>query len=406
MKIFTVTEITHYLRKLLESDAALSDLSIKGEISNFSESLAGHCYFTLKDSESQLRCVLFRGMREKIRLRLKEGLKVVVRGRMTVYPRQGHYQLVVESVKEEGLGDLYEKFLKLKEKLHHEGMFDERHKVPIPYFPHLVGVVTSPYGAAVHDIIITLRRRNDAVGIVLAPVLVQGDEAPESICAGLRKIQKVPGIEVIILGRGGGSFEELMAFSDERVARVIYDCKIPVISAVGHETDFSISDLVADVRAATPTAAAQIAAPEKEKLAAHLQTGRIRMERAMTKLLQHYRWQLESIRKRYVFRFPARVVQTLSQNLDMLFSRLVRAEESFMEAKKSRHELLGEKLRVYNPFNILEKGYSITCKMPENILLASIGEVKSGDELRIIVKDGELDAEVKATRQRNNNLER
>ena len=394
MEILTVTEITQYLSRLIESDDLLGRLSVKGEISNFSESLAGHCYFTLKDPQSQLKCVFFKGSRSRVKVQIKEGMKVVVRGRITVYGKMGQYQLVVDSLKEEGLGDLFEKYLKLKEKLQKEGLFDAAHKKPLPYLPRIVGVVTSPYGAAIRDIITTLRKRNNSVHIVLMPVIVQGAEAPESICDGLRKIQKVSGMEVIILGRGGGSFEELMAFSDERVAREIFACRIPVVSAVGHETDVSISDMVADVRAATPTAAAQIVVPASEELLHRLNTLKMRMHRAVAKLLQSCQWKLQSIEKRYIFRFPERQIQNLSQNLDLLHARLSRAYRTLFARRINQLDLLREKLEVYNPRTILEKGYCFAHRLPDNTLIRSREDVSAGDEIRLTLKDGELNARV------------
>lgn len=394
VKIFTITEITIYLKTVIESDELLENVSLKGEISNFSESMAGHSYFTLKDSGSQIRCALFKGSRQKVKFPLKDGLKVVATGRIAIYEKQGYYQLIVDEMKREGLGELYEKYLQLKKKLQDEGLFDRKFKKELPFFPKTVGIVTSPHGAAVHDIIRMMKKRNDCVGVVLSPVVVQGKDAPSSICEGLKAIEKYDNIDVIIVGRGGGSFEELMPFNDEKVARAIFNCTIPVISAVGHETDFTISDMVADVRALTPTAAAQMVTPVKEELIESLETVKIRMQRSMNKMIEGLLWKLQSIKSRPIFKYPSRYVEKMQQNLDTLYSSFTRAEEVFLERAKRKLQLSGTKLMANNPGNILDKGYSLVYRMPDFHIIKKIDSAKVNDDLNIKVSDGSILAKV------------
>jgi exodeoxyribonuclease VII large subunit len=398
MKIYSVTEVTLYLRRIIESDELLSSLQVKGEISNFKESHSGHCYFTLKDSAAQIACVLFRGSRSRIAFKIREGARVVARGRITIYEKQGQYQLIVDSMKEEGLGDLYERFILLKQKLEKEGLFDPRHKKKLPFFPGTVGVVTSPFGAAIRDIITTIRRRNNSVRIILSPVVVQGAEAPPSICRGLERIQAVGDVDVIILGRGGGSFEELMAFNDERVARAIHGCRVPVVSAVGHETDFTISDMVADFRAATPTAAAQNVVPDKRELLNGLESSRLRMMKGLMKQIRSSRSILEGMKSRAIFKYPERRIQDLQQDLDMLFARLGRAGRYYIAGKMGALEGLYHKLEARNARKILERGYCIALRHPEHKLISSVEDVKMNDEISLIVHDGDIDAVVKGRR--------
>jgi exodeoxyribonuclease VII large subunit len=398
MKIYSVSEVTQYLRGIIESDTLLSSLGVKGEISNFKESHSGHCYFTLKDSSSQMACVLFRGNRSRIAFKIKEGMKVVARGRVAIYEKQGQYQLIVDTMKEEGLGDLYERFILLKQKLEKEGLFELRHKKKLPFFPRVVGVVTSPYGAAIRDIITTIRKRNNTIRIVLSPVMVQGTEAPLSICRGLERISRLPELDVVILGRGGGSFEELMAFNDEQVARAIFDCATPLVSAVGHETDFTISDLVADYRAATPTAAAQAVVPDKRELMNNLDLCRSRMIKGLQKQVKNYRWKIDALKSRRVFKYPERRIQDLHQDLDVLFARLHRAGRYFVTGKAQKLEGLFHKLESHNTGSMLKRGYCIALKLPDKSLIRCAGDVKEDDEIRVLFSDGDVDALVKTTR--------
>ncbi|MDQ7822400.1 MAG: exodeoxyribonuclease VII large subunit [Candidatus Eremiobacteraeota bacterium] len=398
MDIFTVQEITSYLKDVLESDDVLADLSVSGEISNFSESLAGHCYFTLKDPHAQLRCVFFKGARARIRLPLREGMKIVARGRISVYEKQGQYQLIVEHAKKEGQGELYEQFLKLRKKLEDEGLFDEARKSAIPPHAVTVGVVTSPYGAALRDIVTTLKKRS-SVTIVLSPALVQGADAPGSLIAALKRLEKVPSIDLIIIGRGGGSFEELNAFNDEALARAVYACPVPVISAVGHETDFTICDMVADHRAPTPTAAAVAAVPDSRELSLRMKSLMKTLGRSLDKTLKGSRIRLKSLQLRLEGRHPKRHLERLAQNLDMLYARGTRALTSMLTLRKSRLLAGREILEAYNPRHVIERGYCIAYKMPREELVKKTSQVAPEDKVRLVVGDGSILARVMEARK-------
>jgi exodeoxyribonuclease VII large subunit len=395
MKVYTVTEVTLYLKDMIINDDVLSGLTVKGEISNFSESMAGHCYFTLKDSICQLQCVLFKGSRSKMAAPLKEGMQIAARGRIDVYEKQGRYQLIIDSVRVEGSGELFERFMKLKKKLESEGLFDASHKKRIPFFPKTVGVVTSPYGAAVRDIITTVGKRNRSVRMILSPVLVQGIDAPVSICAGIEALERQGEADVIIVARGGGSFEELMPFSDERVARAIYRCPIPVISGVGHETDFSISDMVADLRAPTPTAAAQMAVPDRSELRRRLDLSAGRLTRAVQGRLSQMKTRLQALHSQYFFRHPERRIEMLSQSLDGLIRQMKASVERAIEMKRRNLEELKVKCDAYNPAAILEKGYCIAVTVPGRAVIRGVQELHAEQRIQAIFRDGEASLDVK-----------
>ncbi len=401
MKVFTVTEITLYLKDLLIHDDLLSSLTVKGEISNFSESLAGHCYFTLKDSLCQLQCVLFKGVRSRLLSPVKEGIQIAAQGRIDIYEKQGRYQLIIDNIRVEGSGELFERFIRLKKKLEAEGLFDKSHKREVPFFPKTIGVVTSPYGAVIRDIITTVGKRNKSVRIILSPVQVQGIEAPLSICAGLKALEKHREVEVILLARGGGSFEELMPFNDERVARAIFDCPVPVISGVGHETDFSISDMVADLRAPTPTSAAQMAVPDRQELLKHLGLGERRIKKAMENRLSQLNTRLQALRSQYFFRHPERRIEVLSQNLDTLDRQMKMSMERSIELTRRNLEELRMKCDAFNPSAVLEKGYCIVMTLPERKVIRGVAELQREQQVQLLLKDGEASLEVKeVTEQR------
>jgi len=396
MQTYTVSEITRYIKGLLENDEQLLLPSVSGEISNFSRSANGHCYFVLKDAQCQLSCALFKGNASRIKIHLRDGLKVVAQGRIEVYERNGKYQLIVENMKAEGAGELYEKFMELKRKLQNEGLFDSRHKKPLPYYPRLIGVVTSPHGAVIRDIITTLKRRNDTVSLVLSPVLVQGSEAADSIVKGLKLLQEVPGVELVILCRGGGSFEELMPFNDERLARAVFDFPIPLISAVGHETDFTISDMVADMRAPTPTAAAQMAVPDRAQLKEKLHDALPRMKRALEKYIHNLGIRLDLLASRGSLEHPEKRLNRMYQALDLLYSRLPFAYRHMVTGEERRLRHLREKLEAYSPLHVVTRGYSILHRVRDGKLVKSTGEVGLDEELKITLADGTLQARVNA----------
>lgn len=389
-RVFSVTEVTNTIRKLLKGEPSLSGIAVRGELSNCGKSAQGHCYFTLKDENSCLSCVMFRSDAECLEFDLGDGQKIIAFGDVDIYPPSGSYQLIVREVKQEGVGELYQRYLELKKLLEKEGLFAEEHKRPLPAFPKKVGVVTSEKGAAFRDILKVLRRRYPLAHIILAPSLVQGSDAPESIVSAIELLNSYDGIDVMIVGRGGGSFEDLACFNDESVARAVYDSQIPVLSAVGHETDFTITDFVADKRAATPSAAAEMIAPDKTKLRTTLDTYRESML-----------WDLENLvesRKRDMKRLKANLspdvildqIRAHSQRLDDSLIQMNRAMKSLLSIQREGLEKLRGMLGTADPLATLDRGYSIALKLPDRSVVERIESVNVGDDLLVMVRDGEL----------------
>ena len=398
-RIFTVQEITRHIRQRLDEDEVLSDIYVKGEISNLSQPTSGHLYFTLKDGFSELRCVMFREKNLGLKFIPEDGMSVIVRGHISVYEKQGRYQLYVEEIQEEGIGALYLAFEQLKKKLQEEGLFDVACKKPIPSFPRRIGIITSPTGAAIRDMLNITKRRFPHVHILLAPVAVQGEEAPWQIVNAIRLMNRVNAelmkIDVLVLGRGGGSIEELWAFNEEAVAREIFSSEIPVISAVGHETDFTIADFVADKRAATPSEAAEFVAPDKREIVRNLDSLELRMRQNVFKAVEFHRKRLESMEKNILFRKPTERINQYRQTVDEI-KRNMLAEISHLVAlhKKSLQALTG-KLDALSPLAILERGYSICSRLPEGKVIRSVEDISVGDALKILLSDGEAISEVK-----------
>ena len=398
-RIFTVQEITRYIRQRLDEDEVLRDIYVKGEISNLSQPTSGHLYFTLKDEFSELRCVMFREKNLGLKFIPEDGMSVIVRGRISVYEKQGRYQLYVEEIQEEGIGALYHAFEQLKKKLREEGLFDVAYKKAIPSFPHRIGIITSPTGAAIRDMLNITKRRFPHVHILLAPVAVQGEEAAPQIVNAIRLMNRVNAelmkIDVLVVGRGGGSIEELWAFNEEAVAREIFSSKIPVISAVGHETDFTIADFVADRRAATPSEAAELVVPDKREIVRNLDSLELRMRQNVFKAVEFQRRKLESMEKNILFRKPTERINQYRQTVDEI-KRSMLAEISHLVAlhKKSLQALTG-KLDALSPLAILERGYSICSRLPEGKIVRSVEDISVGDALKILLSDGEAVSEVK-----------
>ncbi len=397
--IYAVYEVTKYIRQKLDRDEVLRDVYVKGEISNLRQPTSGHLYFTLKDERSELRCVMFREKNRKLKSIPVDGTSVIARGRISVYERQGKYQLYVDDIQEEGIGALYRAFEQLKKKLKEEGLFDAAYKKPIPGFPRRIGVITSSTGAAIRDVLNITRRRFPHVHILLAPVAVQGEEAAPQIVNAIRLMNRVNAeqmkIDVLVVGRGGGSIEELWAFNEEAVARAISSSEIPVISAVGHETDFTIADFVADLRAATPSEAAELAVPDKREIENNLSSLKLRMQQNAFKAIEYHRKQLESIERNILFRTPMEKINQYRQTVDEI-KRSITAEITHLIAlhKKSLQALTG-KLDALSPHAILERGYSICSRLPEGKIVRSVRDIAIGDALRILFSDGEAVSEVK-----------
>ena len=368
-------------------DPALADVCVRGELSNYKIYPSGHHYFTLKDSESSIRCVMFKSSASKLRFRPESGMGVTAFGRVSVYPRDGAYQLYCSGLMPEGTGDLQVAFEQLKKKLDEEGLFDRTHKKPLPRYPERIAIITSSAGAAVHDIIRILGHRWPLTKVLLLPVRVQGTEAPPEIVGAIRYANEFKVADVIITGRGGGSIEDLWAFNDERVARAIYASEIPVISAVGHEPDVTISDYVADVRASTPSNAAELAVPDINEFTEGLHSYEIRSRQAMAKKLAALRTKLDSISGKRVMQDPAASIDNRRIELDRSRDRLLSAQEHILSEKKHEFVRLTAALDAMSPLKVLSRGYSITTGSGgKNI--KSVNEIHAGDKLTVRLADG------------------
>jgi exodeoxyribonuclease VII large subunit len=391
-KIYTVTEITREIKSILEGN--FPNLWVEGEISNYILHSSGHRYFSLKDENAQMRCTLWRFRGDQLQFEPADGMKVIAWGYVTVYERNGQYQLDVVDLIPAGLGKLEIAFQRLKGKLFEEGLFDEEHKKPIPRFPETVGVVTSPTGAAIRDIIRIIHNRFPSVKIIVNPVRVQGEGAAAEIAQAIKEFNEYKKIDVIIVGRGGGSLEDLWAFNEEIVARAIYDSKSPVISAVGHEIDFTISDFVADLRAPTPSAAAQIVVQEREKLLEEISAHIRKLSFCLISLLEHSKQRLKASKESYGFRRPFDIITQRSQKVDELFSQVVNRVKNYFEIKSNAISLLKEKLVALSPASVLKRGYSITRKLPELAVIKDAGILKREDRIEVKVFKGRIESKV------------
>ena len=385
----TVTALNQYVKQLLDRDRVLANVLVRSEISNYKVYPSGHHYFSLKDAESSIRCVMFRREALSLRFRPENGMKVVVSGRVSVFPRDGAYQLYCTRMVPDGIGELAFAFEQLKNRLHQEGLFDPAHKKPIPAHPKTIALVTSPAGAAVRDMIRILGARYPMARVLVVPVRVQGEEAPEEIAQGLDLVNACQMADLIITGRGGGSMEDLWAFNDERVARAIYRSEIPVISAVGHEPDVTIADFVADLRASTPSNAAELAVPDQADLRDTLAHLEARLENGMDRKLQA-RWDaLQRLGSSPFLQSPLRTIQEKRMLLDYQQQRLVHSMELRVGENRQRMGRLAASLDALSPFKVLSRGYSIT-QTDDGTVVSTIGQVKAGDSLRIRVSDGAI----------------
>ncbi len=390
----TVTQLNEYIKAKIDGDGFLSRVSVKGEISNFTNHYkTGHFYFTIKDETSLIRAVMFRGNTAKLRFVPENGMKIVARGRVSAFVRDGQYQLYCDSMEPDGIGALYFAFEQLKKKLAAEGLFDEARKRPLPKIPTRIGVITSPTGAAIRDIINILGRRFPYAKVILYPALVQGAEAAPSLIAGMRHFMDARDVDVIIIGRGGGSIEDLWAFNSEELARTIAACPIPVISAVGHETDFTICDFVADRRAPTPSAAAELAVPETHELMHKIDNIIGRMSLLLSRRLESGRQVLDFYMKQGVFAHPERMFEDCKMQLLLLGQRLETAENRTLTA--TRHALAerSAKLEALSPLAILSRGYSVATGADGHVLTATV-QTAVGEDITLRLTDGALTAKV------------
>jgi exodeoxyribonuclease VII large subunit len=390
---WTVTEVNRYLRDLLESDHNLADLWIQGEISNFSKPRSGHIYFTLKDERAAMRCVMWRNNAQRLAYLPKDGDSVEVHGSISVYETGGQYQLYADTIKPLGEGALYQEFLRLKSKLEAEGLFDEERKRPIPRWPTRIGIVTSPTGAALRDVLDTLRRRYPLVEVILAPSAVQGREAPAGIIAGLRDLNRAAVPDVILLARGGGSIEDLWAFNDEGVARAIAASEVPLITGVGHETDFTIADFVADLRAPTPTAAAELATPNRDDLIVDLNEATQRLAQITLMGVGDQRWRLNDLVHRLKRLSPEARIQSDRQRLDELTNRAATSLAHHLDLLRAHLNAAEQRLTDLNPHTVLSRGYALVSKA-DGRNVRSVDQVEAGDPLNVQVSDGQFDVEV------------
>ena len=387
--IYLVSEINQLIKNIFDNIPQLGNLCIRGEISNYKLYPSGHHYFTLKDAEGAIKCVMFRGQASRLRFRPENGMKVLATGRITVFPRDGAYQLYCDALTPDGVGDLHVAFEQLKEKLWNEGLFNEAHKKMLPEFPDEIALITSSSGAAVHDMIRILRRRYPLAKVKLLPVRVQGAEAPSEIVSALRYANKYHVANVIIVGRGGGSIEDLWAFNDERVARAIYESEIPVISAVGHEPDVTISDFVADVRAATPSHAAEIAVPDCVELMQRLQSQKMQILRVQNSRLELLRRRLEVLSQKRVLTDPGAFIQDKQMLLAHLQKDLYHAASAAMRAPGNQLASLSAALDALSPLKVLGRGFSLVQNSSGEIV-RSCDDIATGERIEVTLTDGKL----------------
>ncbi len=395
-KIFTVEELSYHIRSVLEREDFTS-IWVQGEISNFKRHSSGHIYFSMKDKNAVLRCVLFKENTRNVRFSPIDGMRVIVKGDIRIYEKKGYYQLYVYEMKAGGMGELYSAFLKLKEKLQKEGLFDERFKKHIPKIPEKIGVITSPTGAAIQDIMNVLRRRYP-VKVVFAPVHVQGLQASEEIKKALEALNEKD-IDAIILARGGGSLEDLWAFNEEKVARAIFSSRIPLISAIGHETDYTIADFVADRRAPTPSAAAEIAVPDKKELIEALRAMKRQVVNEMNNKINFYKEIISELEKRKAMRLPLEIIERNHEVLHELEGELKKGVMKYLGRKKECVSSMSNILKTLSPISVLQRGYTICMKIDEEKVIESVEMVTPDEDMRVMFKDGTVKARVKERRK-------
>ncbi|MCD7803486.1 MAG: exodeoxyribonuclease VII large subunit [Clostridiales bacterium] len=391
--IFTVGQVNQYLKARMDGDRMLSAIAVRGEISNYKRYPSGHHYFSLKDGEGALKCVLFRSSAQRLRFQPENGMKVVARGRITVFPRDGQYQLYADSLIPDGVGELYVAFEQTKARLAQEGLFDESRKKPLPPYPERIALITSSAGAAVHDMIRILKARWPVAQVLLLPVRVQGTQAAAELAGAVRYANAHALADLIIIGRGGGSMEDLWAFNDEALARTIAASELPVISAVGHETDFTIADFVADLRAATPSNAAELAVPDWRELSQQLDQLQARMQGAVSARLTEERGRLERLSERRVMTDPAAAIEDKRLLLEMRQSRLLAQMQTTTHRERNRLAALAAGLDAMSPMKVLARGYSLA-QNGEGHILSSVSQVALGEEITLRVADGRLNCTV------------
>ena len=397
-QILSITQINEYIRTMMDGDRLLCGVAIRGEISNYKVYPSGHHYFTLKDDSAALKCVMFRGNAVKLRFRPDNGMQVVAMGKISVYPRDGAYQLYCTGLILDGVGDLYAAFEQLKTKLAAEGLFDPAHKKSIPQFPKTIGIVTSSAGAAVHDMLRILNKRFPLTKVRLLPVRVQGAEAPEEITAAIGYANHHKLADLLIVGRGGGSIEDLWAFNDERVAYAIYRSQIPVISAVGHEPDVTISDFVADLRAATPSNAAELAVPDQDALQQMLDTMSTAMATALQRQLKSSQQRLKMLSDSAALQSPQGYLEQRSKSVELLKNRMIAAQTAVLSRHNQCYLTLAAKLDALSPLKVLTRGYAMV-QNKDSQVIRSVTQTSVGDAIRITLRDGTVNATVSQVKE-------
>lgn len=387
IKTLTVSELTGYIKKVIDSDFILSNTLVKGEISNFKRHSSGHIYFSLKDDYGKINCIMFKSRAENLKFEPENGMKVVIKGKVSVYQKDGAYQLYCDEIKLEGIGELSIEFEKLKNKLDKEGLFLPSHKKPIPVYSKNVGVVTSPTGAAVRDIINVITRRNNKINIKIYPALVQGMNSAQSVIDGINYLNQVKDIDVIIVARGGGSIEELWSFNDEGLARAIYDSEKPVISAVGHETDFTIADFVSDLRAPTPSAGAEIVSLNLDAANREVEGYRNNLQKYVNMYIESQKHMLELLRRGLEYNSPEAAIANSYIQLDNIKTHLNDKTISRLQFEKEKLSKLNALIAAHNPLNVLNKGYAVI-EDENKKTISSIEELAVKEKVKIRLKDG------------------
>lgn len=392
-RVLSVSQINFYIKSIIENDGSLQFVPVTGEISNLTvHQRSGHIYLSLKDSNSVISAVMFAGNARQLRFRLENGMKVICRGRISVYEPSGRYQLYIEDMQPDGVGALTLAFEQLKKSLAQKGLFDNAHKKPLPKFPKTIGVITSPTGAAVQDITNIIRRRFPSADIVLAPVLVQGESAPEQLVRAVNKFSASKIADVIIIGRGGGSAEDLWAFNDEQLAYAVYNCETPIISGVGHETDFTVCDFVADVRASTPSAAAELAVPDRQELMSYYFKQKQYISAMLDRKIKTAQLRLENQQRRMSASSPKLKAEQLEKQLSAKSEKLTRFMNVYISNKENKLIAAKGKLDGLNPLNVLNRGYAIAEK--DEKIITSSKQLKNGDDFTVILSDGKINAKV------------
>ncbi len=392
-QVFSITQINEYIRGKMEADILLNQIAVRGEISNYKMYPSGHHYFTLKDESAALKCVMFKGSAMRLRFRPENGMKVIAMGKISVYPRDGAYQLYCSAMAMDGVGDLYAAFEQLKKRLGEQGLFDPAHKKPLPQYPGRIGIITSSAGAAIHDMLRILRKRYPLTQVKLLPVRVQGAEAPGEIAAAIGYANAYHLADLLIIGRGGGSIEDLWAFNDERVARAVYASEIPVISAVGHEPDVTISDYVADLRAATPSNAAELAVPDRDALGQTLDAMSGAMATALRRQLKSARQRLDILSQSAALQSPTGYLEQKGKELEMLKNRLIAGETQTINRDKQKYIALTAKLDAMSPLKVLTRGYSMAMAADGRVL-RSVTQAELGERVSVRLSDGRISATV------------